>query len=108
MISPWNVQVPYLVHQLSVFRTSLQQVNLLCVFQAPNGVHGGRKINTGSSRMSQLLDIDGSRLAKTWLGGGSPASGSSTCLSVLLGVVLYGVRPCAHRVYGGKEPWIPK
>jgi hypothetical protein len=33
-----------------VFHTSLQQVNLLCVFRAPEGVRGGRKIYTGSRR----------------------------------------------------------
>jgi hypothetical protein len=46
-----NVQGPYLVHQLSMFRTSLQQVNL-CVFRAPNCVRVGHKINTGSGKTS--------------------------------------------------------
>jgi hypothetical protein len=44
-----NVQVPYLESQLSVFRTSLRQVNLLCVFLVPDGVRGGRKMCTSSN-----------------------------------------------------------
>jgi hypothetical protein len=35
-----------------VFRTSFQQINLLCALQAPEGVHGGRKIYTGSGKTS--------------------------------------------------------
>lgn len=42
-----NVQAPYLAHQLSLFQTSLRQVNLLCVFWALDGVCGGHKIYTG-------------------------------------------------------------
>jgi hypothetical protein len=46
------------IHVL-VFRNSLRQVNLLCVFLAPDGVHGGRKIYTSSGRTSLHLVIDG-------------------------------------------------
>jgi hypothetical protein len=52
MSSSRNSQVPYLARQLSVFRTSLQQVNLLCAFRASEGVHGGCKIYTGLGRTS--------------------------------------------------------
>jgi hypothetical protein len=51
----------YMAHQLSVFRTSLRQVNLLCVFWALDGVRGGSKIYTGSDRTSLLLVIGGLR-----------------------------------------------
>jgi hypothetical protein len=37
-------------HQVSMFRTSLRQVNLLCTLRALKGVCGGRKIYTGSGR----------------------------------------------------------
>jgi hypothetical protein len=50
--------VPYLAHQLSVFRTSLQQINLLCVFQAPNDVCGGHNIYTSLGRTSLHPVID--------------------------------------------------
>jgi hypothetical protein len=43
---------------MSVFRTSLRQINLLYVFRAPDGVRGGRKIYTGPGRTSLLLVID--------------------------------------------------
>jgi hypothetical protein len=56
--SLWNVQVSYLARQLSVFQTLLRQINLLCMFQAPDGGHSGRMIYTGSGIMS-LLVIDG-------------------------------------------------
>jgi hypothetical protein len=46
---------------LSVFRTSLQQVNLLCAFWASDGVLGGYKIYTGSGRMFLFPVIDGLR-----------------------------------------------
>jgi hypothetical protein len=39
---------------VSVFQTSLRQVNLLCVFWAPEGT---REIYTGSDRTSLLLVI---------------------------------------------------
>jgi hypothetical protein len=42
---------------LSVFRTSLRQINLLCVFRAPEDVHGRHKIYIGSGRMSLLAVI---------------------------------------------------
>jgi hypothetical protein len=47
--------------KLSVFRTSLRQVNLLYAFQAPEGVRGGRKIYTSSGRTSLLSVIGGLR-----------------------------------------------
>jgi hypothetical protein len=59
MISSWKAQGPYLAHQLSVFCTSLQQVNLLYAFQAPEGVRRGCKIYTDSGRMSLLPFING-------------------------------------------------
>jgi hypothetical protein len=40
---------------VSVFRTSLRQVNLLYVFRALEGVGGGHKIYTRLGRMSLLL-----------------------------------------------------
>jgi hypothetical protein len=40
-------------------------------------------------------------LAKSLLGGGAVASRSSSCSSVLFGVVSSGVRPCIHRVSKG-------
>jgi hypothetical protein len=42
-----------------VFSISLRQVNLLCTFRAREGLHGGRKIYTGSSRMSLHPVISG-------------------------------------------------
>jgi hypothetical protein len=42
--SSWNVQVPNLASQLSVFQTSLRQIDLLFVFRAPDGVRVGRKV----------------------------------------------------------------
>jgi hypothetical protein len=47
--------------KLSVFRTSLRQVNLLYAFRAPKGVRGGRKVYTGSVRTSLLPVIGGLR-----------------------------------------------
>jgi hypothetical protein len=44
---------------LSVFCTSLLQVNLLCTFRAPEDMRGGRKFYTGSGRMSLLPVIGG-------------------------------------------------
>jgi hypothetical protein len=41
---------PYLARQILVFRTSLRQVNLLCVFWAPEGMRRGHKIYIGSGR----------------------------------------------------------
>jgi hypothetical protein len=41
----------------------------------------------------------GGVLAKSWLGGGAPASGSSSCSSVLLGISSFGVRPCVRHVF---------
>jgi hypothetical protein len=46
---------------LLVFRTSLRQVNLLCVFRFSDGVHDGRKIYTGSGRTSLFPVIGGLR-----------------------------------------------
>jgi hypothetical protein len=40
------------VRSVSVYHTSLRQVNLLCVFRTPEGVCGGRKIYTSSGRTS--------------------------------------------------------
>jgi hypothetical protein len=51
---------------LSVFRTSLRQVNLLYVFRAPDGVRGGRKIYTSSGRTSLLPVIGGLRYRHHW------------------------------------------
>jgi hypothetical protein len=44
-----------------VFWTSLRQVNLLCVFRAPDGVRDERKIYTSSGRTSLLSAIGGLR-----------------------------------------------
>jgi hypothetical protein len=44
-----------------VFRTSLRQVNLLCAFQALEGVPGGCKIYTDLGRTSLLPIIGGLR-----------------------------------------------
>jgi hypothetical protein len=41
-----------------MFRTSLREVNLLYMFRAPEGVHGGYKVYTGSCRTS-LLPVNG-------------------------------------------------
>jgi hypothetical protein len=57
---------PYLACQLLMFRTSLQQVNLLCVFWAPKGVRSGRNVYTGSSRTSLLPAIDDLRYWHHW------------------------------------------
>jgi hypothetical protein len=46
---------------LSVFQTSLQQINLLCAFQTPEGVHDGHNIYTGLGRASLLPVIGGLR-----------------------------------------------
>jgi hypothetical protein len=46
---------------LSVFRTSLRQVNLLGVFRAPEGVRSWRKIYSGSGKMFLLRVIAGLR-----------------------------------------------
>jgi hypothetical protein len=50
---------PYVVRQLSLFRTSLRQVNLMCAFWALEGVCRGHKIYTGSGRISLLSVIGG-------------------------------------------------
>jgi hypothetical protein len=42
-----------------MFRTSLRQVNLLYTFWALEGVRGGRKVYTGSSRTFLLPVIGG-------------------------------------------------
>jgi hypothetical protein len=46
---------------VSVFPTLLRQVNLLCVFWAPDSVRSGRNIYIGSGRTSLLPVIGGLR-----------------------------------------------
>jgi hypothetical protein len=46
---------------LSVFRTSLGQVNSVCAFWAPDDVRGGRKIHTSSGRTCLHQVISGLR-----------------------------------------------